>query len=230
MNATIDIKIASENALIIYFKQQISAQNSQIIQAFTLQIRDEFKPLIIDLVPSYASILLVFNTNKISHQALTNALLESFSSLQQDINKIASHKINLPVYYGDDVAWDLDLVSEKLNLSKQDIINMHSSQTYHVYAIGFAPGFAYLGELDQQLCLPRMASPRLKVPKGAVAIADRQTAIYPAESPGGWHIIGRCPTPLFELDKTPTMPFSVGSEVSFTAISKQQFLDMGGSL
>ncbi len=230
MTTAIDIKIASENALIIYFKQQISAENSQLIQAFTQLITAEFKHLIIDIVPSYASILLVFNINKISHQALQKTLLERFFSIEQDNATIISHKISLPVYYGEEVAWDLDLVSDKLGLSGQDIINMHSSKPYHVYAIGFAPGFAYLGELDQQLCVSRMASPRLNVPQGAVAIAEKQTAIYPAESPGGWHIIGRCPIRLFNQDKTPTMPFSVGTEVSFEQITKQQFLKLGGTL
>ena len=107
---------------------------------------------------------------------------------------------------------------------------MHSNQSYQVYAIGFAPGFAYLGEVDPLLQMPRLSTPRAKVPRGAVAIADRQTAVYPAQSPGGWNLIGLCPTPMFTPDASPVMPVAVGDEVRFVAIDEAEFLRLGGEL
>jgi len=101
---------------------------------------------------------------------------------------------------------------------------------YRVYAIGFAPGFAYLGEVDARIAAPRLATPRKKVPKGAVAIADRQTAVYPAVSPGGWNLIGLCPVDMFNPNAKPTMPVQVGDKVQFKSIEREEFLSLGGQL
>jgi KipI family sensor histidine kinase inhibitor len=128
----------------------------------------------------------------------------------------------------------LDAVAERAVLTAEQVIELHQSGEYKVYAIGFAPGFAYLGELDQRLATPRLQSPRAKVPKGAVAIADRQTAVYPAVSPGGWNILGVCPTPLFTPEQAATagefMPFVVGDTVRFQSVSRAEFLALGGHL
>ncbi|MBT6028405.1 MAG: carboxyltransferase domain-containing protein, partial [Porticoccaceae bacterium] len=125
---------------------------------------------------------------------------------------------------------DLAALAENAGLTTDQVIDIHQSTEYRVYAIGFAPGFAYLGEVDERIAASRLATPRLKVPRGAVAIADRQTAVYPAESPGGWNLIGLCPTPMFDAKADPIMPVSTGDRVSFKAISKQDFIDLGGKL
>ncbi|MDX1733979.1 MAG: carboxyltransferase domain-containing protein, partial [Halioglobus sp.] len=103
-------------------------------------------------------------------------------------------------------------------------------RSYRVYAIGFAPGFAYMGEVDERIARPRLATPRSAVPAGAVAIADRQTAVYPAVSPGGWNLIGLCPTPMFDPAAEPPMPVAVGDSVRFRPIDRQEYLSLGGAL
>ena len=100
----------------------------------------------------------------------------------------------------------------------------------NVCAIGFAPGFAFLAELDDQLVMPRRANPRAKVPAGSVAIAEKQTAVYPADSPGGWHVLGQCPLPLFDLSKEPMTPFSIGDQVRFVPVDRETFIQKGGIL
>ena len=95
--------------------------------------------------------------------------------------------------------------------------------------MGFAPGFAYLGEVDTRIAMPRLATPRHNVPQGAVAIADRQTAIYPSQSPGGWNLIGLCPTSLFNAEQQPPSPMAVGDRICFNAISRDEFIRLGGS-
>ena len=115
-------------------------------------------------------------------------------------------------------------------LTVEQVIAIHQSVEYRVYAIGFAPGFAYLGEVDERIASSRLATPRQKVPKGAVAIADRQTAVYPAISPGGWNLIGLCPTLMFDPSKEPSMPVKTGDRVVFEAISREEFIDLGGQL
>ena len=99
-----------------------------------------------------------------------------------------------------------------------------------MYAVGFAPGFAYLGEVDERIAASRLATPRQQVPRGSVAIADRQTAVYPAQSPGGWNLIGVCPQRMFDPNLIPSMPVQVGDRVRFDAIDKQTFLALGGEL
>ncbi|MEQ8514779.1 MAG: allophanate hydrolase subunit 1, partial [Chromatocurvus sp.] len=125
---------------------------------------------------------------------------------------------------------DLNAVADRAGLSVGDIIDLHSGTEYRVYAIGFAPGFAYLGELDERLTTPRLTTPRQRVPRGAVAIADRQTAVYPAVSPGGWNLIGSCPQRMFDPARDPSMPVGVGDRVRFCPISRDEFLRAGGSL
>jgi KipI family sensor histidine kinase inhibitor len=138
--------------------------------------------------------------------------------------------VTLPVYYSEESGPDLEVIAKRGNIDIDDVIEIHQQQEYRVYAIGFAPGFAYLGEVDKRIAAPRLATPRQKVPRGAVAIADRQTAVYPAVSPGGWNLIGLCPTRMFDPDKTPSMPVQVGDRIRFSAISRDQFIDQGGEL
>jgi KipI family sensor histidine kinase inhibitor len=122
------------------------------------------------------------------------------------------------------------VIAKRASLSIEEVIEIHQAQAYRVYAIGFAPGFAYLGEVDPRIAAPRLSTPRLKVPKGAVAIADRQTAVYPNVSPGGWNIIGLCPVDMFNPDAEPIMPVKVGDKVRFKPIAKETFLAMGGEI
>ena len=107
---------------------------------------------------------------------------------------------------------------------------MHCSQVYNAYATGFAPGFCYLGDTPEPLAVPRLATPRRAVPAGSVALADRQTAVYPSASPGGWRLIGRCPLELFNLSKSPPALIAVGDRVSFKPIDKDRFVELGGQV
>jgi KipI family sensor histidine kinase inhibitor len=108
------------------------------------------------------------------------------------------------------------------------VIELHSAREYRVGAIGFAPGFAYLGELDARLALPRRATPRVRVPAGSLAIAERQTAVYPQASPGGWHLLGRCAWPLFDAQRDPPCPLRVGDRVRFLPIDAAAWRAAGG--
>ena len=115
-------------------------------------------------------------------------------------------------------------------VSVDELIDLHTGTTYHAYANGFAPGFCYLGEIPEKIATPRLATPRRQVPAGSVAIADRQTAIYPIASPGGWNLLGRCPTPLFDRRSAPPATINVGDRVRFKAIEREEYLALGGGL
>ena len=116
------------------------------------------------------------------------------------------------------------------DLSPDDVIRLHHEREYRVYAIGFAPGFAYLGQVNERLATVRLATPRAKVPRGAVGIADQQTAVYPSESPGGWNLIGRCPVRMFNPNAMDAPKMSVGDHVRFEPIDRETFLGLGGEL
>jgi KipI family sensor histidine kinase inhibitor len=171
----------------------------------------------------------IYNVLEIDHLAVNKVLRKILSNLEAV--KISDGKVVLlPVYYSTESGPDLELLANNAGLSVDDVIAIHQSQEYRVYAIGFAPGFAYLGEVDKRIAAARLATPRQKVPRGAVGIADRQTAVYPAVSPGGWNLIGLCPQRMFDPVARPTMPVAVGDRVKFDAISRDEFLALGGEL
>jgi KipI family sensor histidine kinase inhibitor len=223
------IEVAGQNAFIVYFAEQTSAAVSARIQAAADSILASMGGTIVDLVPSYASLLVVFDLDRSDPFAVRQQLRAALANLS-DTDAGAGELVTLPVYYSHESGPDLEVIAERGGISVEQVIEIHQQQEYRVYAIGFAPGFAYLGEVDERIAAPRLATPRQKVPRGAVAIADRQTAVYPAVSPGGWNLIGLCPTRMFDPAAEPSMPVKVGDRVRFSAIDREQFLAQGGEL
>ena len=223
------IETAGQDALIVYFADQTSAEVSAQIQHAVTNIRDQMGDAIIDLVPSYASLLVIYDLDNCDPFAARSRLKLALNILEGGDSQ-AGNLVTLPTYYSLESGPDLEVIAERGKISVNDVIEIHQQQEYRVYAIGFAPGFAYLGEVDERIAAPRLATPRQKVPRGAVAIADRQTAVYPAQSPGGWNLIGLCPTRMFDPEKQPSMPVQVGDRVQFKAIGRDEFLSLGGEL
>jgi KipI family sensor histidine kinase inhibitor len=223
------IEIAGQNAFIVYFADKTSAAVSAQIQAAVTSILATMQDDIVDLVPSYASLLVIFDLDQSDHFAVRLKLRAALADLDS-VDASAGELVTLPAYYSLESGPDLEVIAELGKISVDEVIEIHQQQEYRVYAIGFAPGFAYLGEVDERIAAPRLATPRQKVPRGAVAIADRQTAVYPAVSPGGWNLIGLCPTRMFDPDKKPSMPVKVGDRIRFEAISRDEFLARGGEL
>jgi KipI family sensor histidine kinase inhibitor len=223
----ISINDASENSIIVYFGSETSDSISNQINAFCIHMKTNYQTYIIDLISSYASVLLIFDVPNISHSEIKRIVRASLAKLEKSSKKsgISEEKqvITLPVLYGGENGPDLSTIAKNAGISEREVISIHESKPYLVYAIGFAPGFAYLGEVDPKIATPRLETPRQTVPKGAVAIADRQTAVYPAESPGGWNIIGICPIPMFNSLSPPYMPVSVGDTVKFESIDENHF-------
>ncbi|MFT5482622.1 MAG: KipI family sensor histidine kinase inhibitor [Halieaceae bacterium] len=225
----IRVEVAGENALIVYFGEHSSPGVSAQIHRLAALLEDSLGNLLIDLVPSYASLLVIYDVYKTDHLEVGAHIRSAVTRADSAITS-EGKLVVLPVYYAEESGPDLARMSDDSGLSLEEIVDLHQGMEYRVYAIGFAPGFAYLGHVDERIAAPRLATPRLKVPRGAVAIADRQTAVYPAVSPGGWNLIGLCPTRMFDLDAKPPMPVEVGDRISFEAISRSRFLDLGGQL
>ncbi len=186
-----------------------------------------------DVVSAYNTIVVHFDVTQTDHEHLISSIIKIIPTNitpTKDSNA-QGRKIQIPVYYGDETGPDLVRIAEAHNISVKEVIQIHCDQPYTAYAVGFAPGFAYLGFVPLEIKMPRLASPRKKVIKGSVAIADQQTAIYPNDSPGGWNIIGRTPSDMLkEENQQITSHIKSGDTVSFYAISREEFLELGGVL
>lgn len=224
-----ELHTAGESALILYLGKETSPATAARVQAACAAIETALGQDLIDLVPSYASILVIYDALRTDHLSVSHRMRAALADLKV-LEASEGRTVNLPVYYDAEAGADLNALAERAGLSVPDVIELHSSTEYRVYAIGFAPGFAYLGQVDERIAAPRLATPRQKVPRGAVAIADRQTAVYPAVSPGGWNLIGRCPTRMFDPQASPVMPVAVGDRVRFEPINRERFHALGGEL
>ena len=222
----IRLEPAGAEALLLVLAEQPDGQLPLRIALLAARIRDELGELLTDLVPGWTSLLLHYDLMRTDHLQLAERLkplLEAW--LAEPFAAQGGQLHEIPICYDGE---DLADVARQCRLSVARVIALHAATEYRVGAIGFAPGFAYLGELDARLALPRRTTPRISVPAGSLAIAERQTAIYPQSSPGGWHLIGRCPWSLFDAAQTPPCPLALGDRVRFRSISEREFIREGG--
>ncbi|WP_203300019.1 5-oxoprolinase subunit PxpB [Marinobacter sediminum] len=219
----------NESTCIVYFGDTICDETAGRVKQATDNIRAALSDVITDLVPSYTSVMVCYDLERIDrfgiHTRLRQALEGGATGTQDDAQ---AQTLELPVYYGPEVALDLKDVCEFSGLSPDEVIRIHSEQTYRVYAIGFSPGFAFLGSTDQRIAMPRKSTPRLKVPVGSVGIAGAQTAIYPSATPGGWQIVGRTPSKMVDWDSESLALAQIGDRIKFRSIDREEFISLGG--
>ncbi len=191
------------------------------IAALAERIRAELGPLLRDWVPGWTTLLLHYDLERTDHLQLCariTPLLDLW--LAEALPPAAGRLHELPIWYA---GADLAEIAMACGMRPEEVIERHCAVEYRVGAIGFAPGFAYLGELDPRLVLPRRSTPRTAVPAGSLAIAERQTAIYPQASPGGWHLLGHCPQRLFDPQCVPPCPLQLGDRVRFLAMDEAAY-------
>ena len=219
----ISFKPFGEKAILIEWPARVDEAILYDILVFTEYLKQEcLDTQLWEFVPAYNSLTLI------CRKPIENRK-ELFDNLQAWHKKTRGHiplkrqLWRLPVCYEPEFGIDLEETAAKLNLTEEQLIEMHSSETYTVYGIGFLPGFMYLGGLPQSLEVPRRATPRLQVPKGSVGLAGKQTGIYPQQSPGGWNIIGNCPIPIFNVDKPEPCFVSVGDRIQFYPVTRASY-------
>ncbi|MBS9477991.1 5-oxoprolinase subunit PxpB [Ancylobacter radicis] len=171
---------------------------------------------LVETVPTFRSLLVHYDPCRTSAQALQAAIAEL--DLGETGVVTPPRTWRLPVLYGGDAGPDLDEVARATGLSTAEVVALHAGTTYRVYVQGFLPGFAYLGDLPARLDLPRLTTPRVRVPPGSVAIAQRMTGVYPIESPGGWRLIGNTPIRFFDPASAPPTLFAPGDGVRFVPV------------
>jgi KipI family sensor histidine kinase inhibitor len=214
--------LMGDRGLLLEFGDEISREINEKVRRMALAIQANAIEGILETVPTYRSLLIIYNPFLLPIDDLKKRLKRIEEGLQQ--TPLQEPKLTrIPVVYGSIYGPDLESVAKYLQTSPEEVIRLHCSKPYLIYMVGFMPGYPYMGELPQALVVPRLKTPRLLVPKGSVAIAQRQTGIYSMESPGGWQILGRTPVELFDPEKNPPALLQMGDFVQFYSISEEEF-------
>lgn len=218
------IEPAGMDGIILYFSgENLTARNNHC-QAWEHALLNASFSWLRDTLPAYDSLLIVFDIRQVDNHQVYHALRQL--RVASDPASIEGAVHTLPVWYAAPGANDIKHIAAQSGLSQEAVIALHQRTSYRVYAVGFAPGFAYMGEVDDRIACPRLDTPRDKVPQGAVAIADNQTAVYPQSSPGGWNLLGLCPLSMFDGTETFTARLAVGDSVTFNAIDEATYWEM----
>jgi inhibitor of KinA len=212
---------AGDTALVVEFGENIDRKLSTWVLGLARRLTEACVAGIVEIVPTIRSLTVHFDPLQIPSAALTARIAELMRGLHTT-EGIGRHW-HLPACYDPQIAPDLDSVAARTGLSPARVVERHSGTTYHVYMLGFLPGMAYLGDLPPELALPRMATPRLKVPAGSLAIATTLTCVYPVDSPAGWHLIGRSPVPFFERRPIVGTLLRPGDKVTFSPVSLREY-------
>jgi inhibitor of KinA len=213
---------ASDSSLLVQFGDVIAPELHERVVALFRSLLTDRDPRIRNLHPAYASLLIDFDPLHMTHDELS-AQVRRLCDMDPRTSGIAERLITIPVCYDPEFGLDLADVAAYNNISTDEVSRLHTSATYLVYFLGFSPGFAYLGGLVEKLHIPRLATPRTRVPGGSVGIAGNQTGVYPIDSPGGWRIIGRTPLTMFDTSATPPSRLQTGDWVRFTAVPRSSF-------
>jgi inhibitor of KinA len=213
---------AGDSSLLVGFGDSISQQNHLAVMSLFSRLQGLRDARIRNLHPAYASLLIDFDPLRMSHHELEDLILEMTASAQVAKSPVR-REIEIPVCYEPEFGPDLANVARLLALSPEEVIALHETGEYSVHFLGFAPGFAYLAGLRLPKPVPRLASPRLLVPAGSVAVAGEQTAIYPFDSPGGWQLIGRTPVRMFDVSAPAPARLQLGDSVRFRRIDVAEF-------
>ena len=214
-----DVAVAAlgDAAVLLTLGDRVDLALNRRVHRVAAAVRARVLAGVVDVVPAYAALSVHYDPLHVEHDAIAAELrriaLDALAGGDADVDRGATTHALPVVYDGPDLAE----VAERTGLRAEDVVALHAGATYTVYLLGFVPGFAYLGDLDARLALPRRPAPRTRVPRGAVAIAGRQTAVYPLATPGGWHLIGRSDAALLDVARTPPALLAPGDRVRFVS-------------
>jgi KipI family sensor histidine kinase inhibitor len=210
-----------DRSVLVELGETISPEVNRRVQQLMRQLQQVRLPGVRELSPGYRSLLVVFEPLTIAPAELRERITE-IDAQRSFAGHPPSKLLTVPVFYGGPYGPDLEWVAGHLGLSGDEVVRLHTQTVYRVYMIGFTPGYPYLGELPEALTVPRRGTPRTRVPKGSVGIAQRQTGIYPVESPGGWQIIGWSPIELFDPNRPVPSLLEMGDRVKFEAVRTEE--------
>lgn len=220
---------AGDGALVVEFGNEITPEINARVRSLTAALEAESLAGVVELVPTYRSILVHFDPLIMAPEVLEKRLLKVIDGLAE--LKLPEPEVTMvPVCYGGEFGPDLDYVCEHTGLSTEEVIKLHTGTDYLIYMLGFTPGFSYLGGMDERLATPRLKTPRTHIPAGSTGIAGKQTGIYPIVSPGGWQLIGRTPLKLYDPFRDPPVLLKAGNYVRFLAISEDKYREIAAQI
>ena len=221
-DCVIRILNAGDSAVTVEFGQKIDPEVCGMIQTFCKKLQQEPIRGITEVLPTFRSLTVFYDPMIISYNKLVRSLKKksaSLSALEQTDKRI----YEIPVCYEEPFCPDLAFVAEHAKMTPEAVIERHSAPDYLIYMLGFLPGFAYLGGLDESIVTPRLSSPRTKIEAGSVGIGGEQTGIYPLDSPGGWQLIGRTPLKPYDPDRKQKILYEAGDYIHFNPISYEEY-------
>ncbi|GIO65817.1 5-oxoprolinase subunit PxpB [Paenibacillus cookii] len=229
------IEPLGETALLIQFGEKIDEGVNRQVQAAVSLLEASPFPGFVECIPSFAAVAVYYDPFRLDRSPGEGTAFEHVRSLVQNrLKQIGVHAerkrdvIDIPVCYGGEHGPDLAYVAELNGLDEAEVVSIHSGRDYLVYALGFAPGFPYLGGMPASISAPRKGTPRLSIPAGSVGIAGTQTGIYPLDTPGGWQIIGRTPLALFRPGQDPPVLLNSGQYIRFRPIGVSEYDRLAG--
>lgn len=211
-----------DQAIVIEVGTEINEDVQNQVRTISSLLESRPPGWMIEFIPAFTTVSVFYNPAEALYETVEAELLE----LLQQTAEASSYEprtIEIPVCYGGEYGPDLEFVARHNKLTEKEVIEIHTSGTYSVYMIGFAPGFPFLGGMSEKIAAPRRDSPRLRIPERTVGIAGQQTGVYPIETPGGWRLIGRTPIPLFLPENDPPSLLQAGDQVVFRQISENEY-------
>lgn len=214
--------VSGDCAVCVEFGNEISPEINRKIRAFKIAVEKQKIEGVIETIPTYRSLLVLYQPEVIRFQDLT----EKFDGIMDSMDNIQippPSVIEIPVCYGGEMGPDLENVAAHNGITPEEVIRIHTSEDYLIYMLGFIAGFPYLGGMSKKIATPRLKSPRVKIEGGSVGIAGEQTGIYPVASPGGWQLIGRTPLKLYDADREKPVLLESGQYIRFRSVSREEY-------
>jgi KipI family sensor histidine kinase inhibitor len=204
-------------ALLVTLGDRIDLSLNRRVRALARRLGEAPRPGLVSTVPGYTTLLVHYDPLLLDYEAALEWVKGETRRVQEggDDDLPPPRRVDVPTFYGGERGPDLDFVAAHCGLSAAEVVRRHTARDYPVYLIGFAPGFPYLGGMDESIAAPRLPTPRLRVPAGSVGIAGAQTGIYSVDSPGGWRLIGWTPLKLWDPAHTPASLLAPGDVVRF---------------
>lgn len=213
---------AGDSSLLIEFGDEISPEINKKITATVQLMKAQQIEGVVDLIPAFCSLLINYDPRIITYESLQKRM-EHLVKLDVTAEQASKKVIEIPVCYGGEYGPDIENIAEHAGLTVEEVIKIHSSRDYLIYMLGFLPGFAYLGGLEECLHTPRLANPRIKINAGSVGIGGSQTGIYPLDSPGGWQLLGMTPVTVYDPLREVPILYEAGEYIRFVPVDEAEY-------